>query len=91
VPRRFLVGDMAHCYSVGVNIDGTEHEVCTTHVPGNEHVRKAVESGQQYNLTDADVKRAVDYYMRKEHKIKEPHIESPEVETMMEPKDAERK
>jgi hypothetical protein len=81
---------MAHCYSVGVDIEGKEHTVCTSHVPGNEHVRRALEKGQSYNLTKEDVKRAVDYYRKSKHMIKGPHVEAPQVESMTDPDDDEK-
>jgi hypothetical protein len=73
---------MAHCYSVKVGIEGKEHEVCTSHAPGNEHVRRALERGQSYDLTKEDVQRAVNFYRKQKHMIKGPSVESPQVEDM---------
>ena len=51
---------MSHCYSVGVNIDGQEQEICTTHVPGNETLARDIEERGPRPLTQDEIKRSVE-------------------------------
>ena len=58
---------MAHCYSVGVEIDGKEEEICTTHVPGNEALKRDIEvaekgTGTGRAPTKEEVDRAVEFW-----------------------------
>ena len=57
---------MSHCYSVGVNINGEEKEVCTV-VPGNEDLAKDVEAGKQPKVTKEHIDRAIKYYLEHTH------------------------
>jgi hypothetical protein len=53
---------MAHCYSITVEIDGKEHEICTTHVPGNEQLARDIAAGRTRKPTAEETQRAVDYF-----------------------------
>jgi len=55
---------MAHCYSIGVTIDGREQTICTTHVPGNERLRQDIEAGKTRALAPDEVSRAVEYFKK---------------------------
>ena len=78
---------MAHCFSIGITIDGKERTICTTHVPGNEALRSDVEAGRLRELTDEEIKRAVEYEKRYPGK----HVpESPAPRRDPEPQPAER-
>jgi len=63
---------MSHCYSVGVNINGEEREVCTTHVPGNEGLSRDIELGKPRKPTKDEVNRAIDYWKKNPGKHYEP-------------------
>ena len=55
---------MAHCYSIGINIKGEEHEICTTHVPGNEKLREDIEKGIKRRPDPQEIQRAIDFFKK---------------------------
>lgn len=62
---------MSHCYSVSVEINGKEREICTL-VPGNEDLSKHVREMEQKKKeprkpTEEEINRSIDFYMN-QHK-----------------------
>ena len=57
---------MSHCYSVGVQINGKETEVCTV-VPGNEDIEKEIHAGRKPQITNEHIDRAVQHYLKHKH------------------------
>lgn len=69
---------MSHCYSVGVDINGKNVEVCTI-VPGNESLGKDVHDAEAKgtkprNPTKEEIDRSIEHHL-KNHKHEEPPTE----------------
>lgn len=67
---------MSHCYSVGVNINGKEIEVCTL-VPGNEDLSKNVHDAEKKktkprNPTKEEIDRSIEFYLKKHNNAEHP-------------------
>lgn len=54
---------MSHCYSVTIDIDGSDTEICTI-VPGNESLKKDVEAGKSPIPTKEEIRRAINYHLK---------------------------
>lgn len=62
---------MSHCYSVGVNLNGKEREVCTI-VPGNEDLSKEVHDAKAKGIkprtpTKEEIDRAIEHHLKHNH------------------------
>jgi len=60
---------MSHCYSIGVNVDGKDQEVCSI-VPGNEELAAKVKAaekvgGPKPEVSPEEVQRAVQYHFKR--------------------------
>jgi len=79
---------MSHCYSVGVNIDGKEQEVCTI-VPGNEDLGKHVYEAEKNktkprNPTKEEINRAIEYHFKNHKHEEKSELEIPQQDEMQE-------
>lgn len=59
-------GDMDEtmCHTVTVSVDGVDVEVCVNHPYENSHLDDEVRAGRTPNVTENDVKRALDHYYK---------------------------
>lgn len=80
---------MSHCYSVTVDINGKEHEICTL-VPGNEDLSKHVHEAETKQTkprapSKEEVDRSIDFYMKQHKESQHPKTSNDtELEDMME-------
>ena len=79
---------MSHCYSMGVNIDGAEKEICTL-VPGNEDLAKRVRDAEQAGgakpkVSPEEVSRAVDFHLKRHREADHPKVPNGMIDMMRE-------
>ena len=79
---------MSHCYSIGMNIDGTEREICTL-VPGNEDLAKRVRDaeasgGAKPKVSSEEASRAVDFHLKRHKAADHPKLPTGMIDMMRE-------
>lgn len=77
---------MSHCYSIGVNINGTEKDICTL-VPGNEDLAKRVRDakkvgGSKPEVSAEEASRALDFHLKRHREADHPKIPTGMIDMM---------
>ena len=79
---------MPHCYSIGMNIGGSEKEICML-VPGNEDLAKRVRDaessgGAKPDVSAEETSRAVDFHLKRHKEADHPKVPTGMIDMMRE-------